>query len=60
MVEPFLHCAFESEERELFDSLDGATRDLLERRWTEQLRRLPEMDLYYRGRVVYVTGRRAG
>jgi ubiquinone/menaquinone biosynthesis C-methylase UbiE len=57
-VDAFLSCAFESEERELVDRLDPATRAQLERLWRARLERLTDADLRYRDPVAYVTGRR--
>jgi ubiquinone/menaquinone biosynthesis C-methylase UbiE len=57
-IDAFLPCALACEERELFDSLDDATRSLLERLWSEQLALLSDADLRYRDTVAYVIGHR--
>ena len=57
-VDAFVHCAMESEDRELVDSLDAKTRSRLERLWRERLQRLTDADFRYRDEVAYVTGRR--
>jgi SAM-dependent methyltransferase len=51
-----VRCTLESEERELIESLDPATRDRVERLWKERLDALDDADLRYRDRVAYVTG----
>jgi ubiquinone/menaquinone biosynthesis C-methylase UbiE len=58
-LDAFVHCALESEDRALVDTLDTRTRSLLERIWRERLRRLTDADFRYRDLVAYVTGRRA-
>jgi ubiquinone/menaquinone biosynthesis C-methylase UbiE len=55
--EALVRCTLEEEARPLVDSLDGPTRDRLERLWTERLSRLGEDDLVYRDKVAFVTGR---
>ncbi len=57
-LDAFVHCAMESEDRELVDSLDAETRSRLERLWRERLQRLTDADFRYRDEVAYVTGRR--
>jgi ubiquinone/menaquinone biosynthesis C-methylase UbiE len=57
-LDAFLHCAQESEDPELLDSLDDETRSRLLRLWRERLERLTEDELRYRDLVAYVTGRR--
>ena len=57
-LDAFVHCALESEDRELVDSLDAKTRSRLERLWRERLGRLTDADFRYRDLVAYVTGRR--
>jgi len=57
-LDAFMHCARESEERELLDSLDDATGSRLVRLWRECLGRLTEDELRYRDLVAYVTGER--
>jgi SAM-dependent methyltransferase len=59
-LEPFLHCALESDYRDLFDTLDTPPRSLLERLWRERLERLTDADFHYRDQVAYVSGRRPG
>lgn len=55
----FIHCSLESEDREVFDSLDAETRGRLERLWRERLARLTDAGFHYRDLVAYVTGRAA-
>lgn len=57
-LDAFMHCAWESEEPELLDSLDDDTRCRLDRLWRERLGRLTEDELRYRDVVAYVTGGR--
>jgi ubiquinone/menaquinone biosynthesis C-methylase UbiE len=57
-VGPLVRCTLGSEERQVMETLDTATRDRLERRFREELAHLSESDLHYRGPVAYVTGRR--
>ena len=59
-LDPLVQCTFEMEERELIDSLDGATRRRLERLWRRRLARLSDADLRYRDVIAYVSGRRRG
>ncbi len=57
-LDAFLHCSLESEDRELFDSLDRETRGCLERAWRERLVPLTKADFHYRDAVAYVDGLR--
>lgn len=57
-LDAFMHCAWESEEPELLDSLDDDTRGRLDRLWRERLGRLTEDELRYRDLVAYVIGER--
>jgi ubiquinone/menaquinone biosynthesis C-methylase UbiE len=57
-LDSFMHCAWESEEPELLDSLDEDTRDRLDRLWRERLGRLSEDELRYRDLVAFVSGER--
>jgi len=57
-VDTLFHCALETEQRPLFDSLDAETRDHLAARWRQRIERLSAADLRYRDRVAYVTGLR--
>jgi SAM-dependent methyltransferase len=59
-VEDLFHCALESEERLLFESLAEPLRNRLAEGWHQRLERLTDEDLFYRDRVAYVTGRRPG
>lgn len=57
-VDALVHCAVESEERELFDSLSEDAGRRLASLWRVQLERLSAADLRYRDTIAYVTGRR--
>lgn len=57
-LDALVQCTLESEDPELFDSLDDDTRNRLIRGWRERLERLAEGELRYRDLVAYVTGER--
>lgn len=57
-LDALVHCTLESEDPELFESLDDDTRNRLIRGWRERLERLAEGELRYRDLVAYVTGER--
>lgn len=59
-LDAFVHCALESEDRELLDTLEADTRHRLEALWRERLGNLAEPQFLYRDRVAYVIGRRPG
>jgi SAM-dependent methyltransferase len=56
-VDALVHCAQDSEERRLFDSLEPATARRLAARWRKRLQALSSAELTFRDQVAYVSAR---